>query len=179
MTVLMLLQGGPLDGEMQIVQVLPTDPGSTLVFNIPNFQTFDPNTEDEVVIGLGLMTSYSLIEQGPDPDPDVGDTWDTSWIFGFTGQAYIPTPPDLPVPPNPDITGNQVAMFSFSNLGVFGTRISGAQFVAESAMDVQGATTPVEAGHVSMQAVTVLQAVGGSSFGFGMHATSGMVVTAS
>jgi len=179
MTVLMILQDGPLDGESQIVEVLPTDPGSVMVFNIPNWQTFAP--DGTTVVDLGLQVIYSFVRQGrpPNPgDPDF-DTWDTSWVFEFAGEEYVPPPPPITPPVVPgNLVNGQVAMFINGNLAVVFSTLPGAQFVAESLMDVQGAVTPFQTAQVIMQAVSVLQAIGYSTFGIGLGANSGLIVTA-
>jgi hypothetical protein len=160
MPVLMVLQDGPLDGEEQVVQMVPTAPGSQLFFNIPNFQTFDLTQPDsEVVVGLGLQAIYAFVGQGPDPDPDV-DIWDTSWIFEFAGEAYVPTPPPLGPPTNPPVNVAQVWMTAESTLVPDTLPITTSPvvaLVAESGMDVEGTWTPFQSGVVVMEADSVMQ----------------------
>lgn len=177
MTVYMILQGGPLDGEKQIVESLPTDPGSQMLFSIPNWQTFAP--DGTTVVDLGLEEVYTYLQPGPPPVPANGDTWDTSWIFKFAGEVYVPTPPPItpPVVP-PEVAGNQVAMFVNGNLTVVYSTSPGAQFVAESLLDVQGTVTPFQSAQVTMQAVSVLQGLGYSIFGCYLLAYSGLSVAA-
>lgn len=177
MTVMMLLQGGPLDGERQIVEALPTDPGSLMVFNIPNWQTFAP--DGTTVVDLGLEAIYSYLQPGPPPVPANGDTWDSAWVYQFAEEIYVapPAPISPPVVPG-NLVNGQVFLALNANLAVAATTIPGAQFLAETHLDVDGTVTPFESAQVTMSAVTVLQAAGYSTFGFGMNATSGMTVAA-
>jgi hypothetical protein len=85
-TMLMILQGGPLDGEHQIVESLPNAPGSTMFFSIPTYQFFDQGGN---VVDRGLEVTYSYLSPGPPPDDY--DTWNASYIFNFVGEeVYIP-----------------------------------------------------------------------------------------
>ena len=59
MTMLMILAGGPLDGEKQICQALNTAIGSIIFFNVPNYQVF--HTDNVTVLDL----------MADDMDPDV------------------------------------------------------------------------------------------------------------
>jgi hypothetical protein len=158
MAVLMILQDGPLDAEQQMVEMVPTTPGSQLGFNIPWFQTFDPDADAEVVMGLGLQAVYTLVGQGPAPNPDV-DRWDTSWIFEFAGDVFVPTPEALPVPPNPQVDVAQVWMSAETSLVPDTLPITTSPvvvLVAESAMDVEATTTPTQAGVVVMTGETTM-----------------------
>jgi hypothetical protein len=157
MTVLMVLQDGPLDGEEQTVEMLPTTPGSQLRFNIPWFQTFDPDADEEVVIGLGLQATYTFVGQGSAPDPD--DRWDTSWIFEFSGEVFVPTPPPVVVPPFPPVDVAQVWMSAESFLVPDTLPITTSPvvvLVTESRMHVEATTTPTQAGVVVMTGETTM-----------------------
>jgi hypothetical protein len=94
----MILTDGPLDGEEELVEMVPTAPGSRMFFNVPTFQFFD--TEGNFV-SQGLTATYEFVGPGPDPDPDEGDTWDSAWIFTYVGEAY--TPPYPPGAMYPDL----------------------------------------------------------------------------
>lgn len=154
----MMLQDGPLDGESQIVENLPTDPGDTLVFNIPSFQTFDPQAEAETVIGLGLQATYSFV--GPGPGPGSSDTWTNSWTFEFTGEAFIPTPAPLPPPPaQPAVAVSQVWMVATTTLVPDSQPIvitPGMIAVAESGMEIDADVIPTQWGVVAMTGETVM-----------------------
>jgi hypothetical protein len=89
-SVMMILQGGPLDGEAQLVEMVPTDPGSKMFFSVPGFQFFDANGN---YLYSGLEATYELVGPGPDPDPDAGEYWDAAWIFTFEGGNYQPPYP--------------------------------------------------------------------------------------
>ena len=157
--VMMILTGGPLDGESQIVEGLPTTIGSELTFNLPNFQTFDPEAEDEVVLAQGLQADYVLLRRGP--DPQAGDNWSSSWVFGFTGESFIPTPstPATP-PPSQPVALTQVWMSATSTLVpdtlpiVTTPAPTTVTMSAETTMEVD--TTPTEAGIVEMIGESVM-----------------------
>lgn len=117
---LMILEGGPLDGSYQVVENLNTAVGTLVRFNVPNYQTFDPDQEAEVVLSQGLQAIYALVRQGPLPDavgnnPLWGDNWAFSWIFGFTGEAYVP-PPSTPLEPPPTQVWTWVIMGATTTL---------------------------------------------------------------
>lgn len=156
--VLMMLEGGPLDGEIQVVEMLPTNVGDELFFNVPHFQTFDPNQPDaEVLVGQGLQAIYALSGQGP--APGAGDRWNTSWVFDFTGEVYIPTPPFLPTPPAVDVQLAQVWMTATTTLVPDTIPVSTDPIVtmtAESVIEVDAEVTPVAAGTVAMTGETVM-----------------------
>jgi hypothetical protein len=159
MTVLMRLQGGPLDGEQQIVEMLPTTPGAQLFFNIPNYQTFDPSAPTETVIGVGLQAYYSLV--GPGAGPGTGDTWTSSWIFSFTGEAYVPTPPPLypsggPPTPPPLVWIMMSATTTLVPDSLPITTSSAVVLVGESAIDVEALVTSFQYGVVAMTGESVL-----------------------
>jgi hypothetical protein len=177
MTVMMMLQGGPLDGERQIVETLPTAPGSQMLFSLPHYQTFA--ADGTTVTDLGLEVIYSFLQAGPPPVPANGDTWDSSWVYQFVVEVYV-TPPAPITPPviPPVVGGNQVAMFVTGGLTVVASTLPGVRYVAESHMDVEGTVTPFQWAQVSMQAVTVLQAIGYSVFGLYMGAYTSLTVAA-
>jgi len=97
--VLMILEGGPLDGEEQIVLDVPRNEGATLTFNQWNHQVFDPTTheEEEVLLSQGIVVTYRFLGPGRAPDPEF-DTWESSWVFEYAGGAYLPTPERPPAP---------------------------------------------------------------------------------
>ena len=151
--VMMILEGGPLDGESQVVENVPTTPGATLLFNIPNFQTFDPTTDSEVVLGQGLQAIYAFVGSGPSPAP--GDQWVTSWVFDFTGLSYIPTPPPVTPPDTPPVEMTQVWMTASSTLVPISLDdilvvTPGVRFAPQSAMVVAATVTHVASGVVTM-----------------------------
>jgi hypothetical protein len=94
-SVLMILQGGPLDGAEELVEMVPTDPGSKIFFSLPHFQFFDANGE---YLYSGLEATYELVGAGPTPDPSAGDYWDASWIFTYEGGVYQPPYPGAMYP---------------------------------------------------------------------------------
>jgi hypothetical protein len=79
--VLLILEGGPFDGEEQIVQDLPIWTGSKITLNMPNHQTFQPDIEEEVVVDQGIEVTYTL--QGPGRAPTASDTWESSWVYEY------------------------------------------------------------------------------------------------
>lgn len=180
MPVLMILLDGPLDGEDEVVEMVPTAPGSQLLFNIPHFQTFDPNAPDEVVIGLGLQAVYAFVGPGPPPDPDV-DRWDTSWIYEFTGEAYVPTPPDVPTPPNPPVDVAQVWMSATTTLVPDTIPIITSPvvtLVAESGMDVDATTTPTQSAEVDLSGESVMTVIPDWNPTVVLQATTGLGISA-
>jgi hypothetical protein len=92
----LMLQGGPLDGEQQIVLDIPRTPGSPITFNVPNNQTFA--ADGATLIDLGLQVTYTVAGQGPPPVIAAGDTWDTSWYLNFVPESYTPRPPPVTPP---------------------------------------------------------------------------------
>lgn len=153
----MVLQGGPLDGQEQIVQMLPTTPGAQLFFNIPNYQTFEPNTE--TVIAVGLTAYYALVGQGA--GPGIGDSWDTSWIFDFTGEAFVPAPPPLYPPGQGPPTAVGVFMVASTtlvpdSLPITITSPVTVMMTAETAMAAEGLITPFQYGVVAMTGETTM-----------------------
>ena len=159
MSVLMMLQGGPLDGEEQVVLNVPRTPGATMFFNIPSFQTFGlvpsgefgDNTfgsgvfggsdDDFVValIGLGLQATYAMLAQGPGPDD--GDVWDTSWVFGFAGDVFTPPPPDVDIPVIP--SGGVVFMNAETGMEIDADDpSSGVWMEADASMEVDATVAP-------------------------------------
>jgi hypothetical protein len=89
-SVMMILTGGPLDGEAELVEMVPTAPGSKMFFSLPFFQFFDA---DGNYLYSGLEATYDLVGPGPDPNPGEGEYWDASWIFTFEGGSYQPPYP--------------------------------------------------------------------------------------
>lgn len=78
MSVMMILQGGNLDGQRQVVENLPHNPGDTLLLNLPHKQTFDDNG---LVIDTGLVTTYGYLQDGNPPGSD--DVWSASYIYQY------------------------------------------------------------------------------------------------
>ena len=91
MTMLMILAGGPLDGEKQICQALNTAIGSIIFFNVPNYQVF--HTDNVTVLDQGIEVEYQLASQGG--PPGTNDTWTTSWNFNFVPESFVPPPPPV------------------------------------------------------------------------------------
>ena len=155
MTMLMILHGGPLDGEEQICQALNTTPGSIIFFNVPNHQYFAPN--GTTVIDTGIEVEYALGSPGPPPVPANGDTWDTSWNFTFVPESFTPLPPPVtPIyPVVPDLT---VTMTVESTMGVTGDWSPGvAMSDSVTSMEVDADTTGfVDANAISMEADTYM-----------------------
>jgi hypothetical protein len=157
--VLLSLRGGPLDGVIQVVEMLPITQGDELFFSVPHYQAFDPNQPDtEVLIGMGLQATYALAGPGPNPGP--GDSWVSSWIFDFTGEAYVPAPAPLPPPgPLPPVALTQVWMAATTTLVPDTIPVTSepvVTLVAESDLDVDAEVTPVQAGVVNMTGETVM-----------------------
>lgn len=91
MPLLMMLQGGPLDGEQQIVGSLPNSENAALFFSLPNYQFFDET--GATVVQRGLECTYRFSSVGP--QPGAGDTWEASYVFEFAGGDAMPRPPGL------------------------------------------------------------------------------------
>src|SRR5262252_2560139 len=178
----MILQGGPLDGEQSLVQDLPRTPGSILTFNVPNWQTFAP--DGATLRGLGLQVQYALVGQGPPPVVSNGDTWDTSWIFSFVAESFIPppapiTPPIVPPQISPSVwmaanSGMNIDVTSYdpSSPGVWMTD-------SDSELDVEADTQAVGWSSVSMtDTVTTLNAfpVDWSTYGAALEGDTTFVI---
>ena len=156
MSVKMILQDGPLDGEQQLVLDLPTAPGSMLTFTMPNYQFFDDT--GDTVIAQGLQVVYAFLEQGPAPVPPA-DTWDTSWIYEFAEEFFIPPPPFVPVPQPPQLP-QLVSLEGDTGMVINASDpIPGVQMTGETDLEVDGDVTPqVGDATVTMSATTVLTA---------------------
>lgn len=153
----MVLEGGPLDGEEQLVNQLATDPGTVLWLSVPNYQSF--HEDGETVIGLGCQAEYALVGQGP--PPSVGDTWDTSWVYDYVSESFVaPIPPFIEPPPSAQLPDVFVGLVSESFLTILDTGVDvepGVQLVGESSLDVDAdVTTPPPPITVDMEAVTVV-----------------------
>lgn len=178
MTVLMILQDGPLDGEQQVVENLNTTPGWEMTFNIPNFQTFD--AAGHSVVGMGLVAVYSYLKPGraPNPGPPNFDTWTTSWIYEFTGEYFIPQPGPI-VPPGPQPLPPAVFMNALSSMAVNANDPSaGVQMSGEGVMEIDATTTSVGYASIAMTAETtmvIFRQTWGNSIA--MSASSSMTVT--
>lgn len=152
MAVKMILQGGPLDGEQQLVENLNTTPGYEMQFDIPNYQTFD--ADGESVVGMGLVAVYAY--QGPGPDPGGSDTWTSSSIYEFTGEFFV-QPPGPVTPPGPQPLPPAVFMNVLSGLTVNANDPSpGVQLVALAGMEVDAIATSVGYASVALTAETVM-----------------------
>lgn len=158
MSVKLILQDGPLDGEQQLVLDLNTTPGYEMTFNLPNYQTFDDN--GTTVLAQGLVAVYSYLGPGPDPDTSAGDTWTSSSIYEFTGEYFIPLPPPLyppgegppplPVPPVVFMSGDTILAVDADD------PLPGVQMVGSAGMVVVGTSTSVGYATVFMVAETVM-----------------------
>lgn len=156
MAVKMILQGGPLDGEEQLVLDLNTTPGYQMQFDIPNYQTFDESGDN--VTGLGLVAVYAYLEPGPGPGSS--DTWTSSSIYEFVQEYFVPQPPPLyppgegpPLIPLPPV----VFMGALSSMTVNANDPSaGVQLVGEGDMTVVGIGTSVDYATVALSAETSL-----------------------
>jgi hypothetical protein len=151
----MMLVGGPLDGEQQIVEAINETIGSLMNFNKPEYQTFAP--DGTTIITLGLSVQYAVASQGPPPNVAAGDTWDTSWYLDFVAESFVVPPPFIGVPPViPDtpavfmsaITG-MIVNANDPNPGVW-------MYDTTTTLVVVAVTQSVAYATVSMSAVTTL-----------------------
>jgi hypothetical protein len=105
MAVQLLLKGGPLDGEIQVVQSTRTDPNHVLTFNIPTHQSYDVNGD---VIDKGLLVNYVFsgevpLKQGGHIDTTVPGVWvgddrvEHNYLYHYAGPvgSYVPLPPPI------------------------------------------------------------------------------------
>jgi hypothetical protein len=149
----MILQGGPLDGEQQLVDNLNETPGYEMQFNVPNYQTFGPDGKS--VVGMGLVAVYAYLQPGPAPGGS--DTWTSSSIYEFTGEFFVP-PPGPVTPPTPVPLPPAVFMNVLSAMTVNGNDPSpGVQLVGEGDMEVNALTTSFDYATVALTAETVMQ----------------------
>lgn len=164
MSVKMILDGGPLDGEEQLVLNLPqpATTGSVLTINLPNYQFFD--ADGETVVSYGLQVEYEVMSQGPPPNPAQGDTWDTSWVCEFVEESFLPPPPPL-YPPGggPPIQPTIPLVFQEGDTTMTinaDDPSPGVQMVdTVTSMEIDADVTPmVGDAYVFMDAVTVLTA---------------------
>jgi len=153
MTVKMILQGGPLDGEQQIVENLNTSPGYQMQFIMPNHQIF--GTADQSVQALGLAVAYAYM--GPGPGPGGSDTWTASYIYQFVvGTSSAPPPPPI-TPGVPPQQGPAIWMGVNGNLTVNANDPSaGVRMVGEGDMTVDGTQTSVGYASIAMLVVTTM-----------------------
>ena len=154
MTAKMILQGGPLDGESQIVLDINTTPGYQMQFSIPHYQTFAGDAQ--TVLSQGLMASYAY--QGPGPGPGTGDTWTKSGIYVYV--AGTAAPPLVPPPITPGVPPQQGPAVW---MGVNGTLTvnandpgSGVQLVGEGDMTVDGSQISVGYATIGLTAETIM-----------------------
>jgi hypothetical protein len=142
MSLKMILQGGPLDGEQQLVQALNTTVGSIIFFSMPHYQSF--SSGGTTVIDLGLEVEYKLISQGPPPVPANGDTWDSSWVFGFVPESYTAPPAAITPPVQPPVVSTAfISLAATSTLTAAGLASTGVYMTAETDLDVDGSTSVV------------------------------------
>jgi hypothetical protein len=157
----LMLQGGPLDGEQQIVLDISRTPGYPIVFNVPNSQTFAP--DGVTLIDLGLQVTYTVATQGPPPDVGSGDTWDTSWFLNFVPESYTPRPPPItpPLVP-PDYAAPAVWMGVNSGMIVNADNPSAGVWMLDTQadLDVVGTSLSVDWATVGLVAATTLIAEG-------------------
>jgi|SRR5215831_9948263 len=176
---MMILHGGPLDGEQQIISGINTTIGAQIIFNIPNYQTFAP--DGVTLINLGLQVTYAVASQGPPPNVANGDTWDTSWNLNFVYQAFV-QPPAPVVPPIPPVLSPAVWMAANGVLTVNADDPSpGVQmWDSESFLDVEADTTAVGFSSVSMSGETTLiaETVDWVDYVVGMTGETGMTIAA-
>jgi len=159
MTKQMRLKDGPLDGERQVVLDLNTTVGWQMRFDLPNYQTFAP--DNQTPIQLGLVAIYALTGPGPPPNPGAPDydTWDTSWVYEFQEEVWVPRPPII-TPPVPPQLPPAVIMVVGSTLTVNADDPSpGVQMVGEGDMEVDAIATSVDYATVAMVGETSLSVV--------------------
>jgi hypothetical protein len=150
MSVKMILQGGPLDREEQLVLDLNTAPGYQMQFNIPNYQTF--HTDGESVLSQGLVAVYGYV--GPGPAPGGSDTWTSSEIYEFTGEYFVPAPGPLPTP-GPLPLPPTVFMNALSGMTVNANDpLPGVQLVGEGDMSVDALVISFDYATVALLAET-------------------------
>lgn len=156
MSVKLILQGGPFDGEEQLVLDLNTTPGYEMQFNIPNYQTFDAS--GNVVLTQGMVAVYAY--QGPGPGPGSSDTWTSSSIYEFTGEFYVPQPPPLyPPGEGPPVLPPAPAVFMSGDTALTvdaDDPLPGVQFIGIAGLQVVGITTSVGYATIAMVAETVM-----------------------
>jgi len=153
---LMMLHGGPLDGESQICQALNTQIGSIIFFHVPNYQVF--HNDNVTVIGQGIEVEYQLVSQGGPPGST--DTWVDSWNFNFVPESFVPPPP--PVTPSYPIVPTLYVLMSASGTVILadaGITVGPGISMADSvtSMEVDGFTTGfVDSNAISMEADTYM-----------------------
>jgi hypothetical protein len=174
MAVKMILQGGPLDGDEQLVLDLNTTPGYEMQFNIPNYQTFAPDGES--VVGLGLVVVYSFLEAGP--GPVVGDSWTSSSIYEFAGEFFV-APPGGVTPPSPMPLPPAVFMNVLSGMTINANAPSpGVQLAGVAGLEVAGTGTSIGSTTVFLVAETVMVIMPPSAqYAVSMSATAGMNIS--
>lgn len=172
----MILEGGPLDGEEQVVQQCADVPGQTMTFYQPSKQSFD---QDGNVVAISLITTYAVVGEGPPPGP--GDVWDRSWVFSFVsqGQPYLPPGSIQPSPPHVDMPGSQVFMTVDTAMIINASDpMPGVSMEADTSMTVDGDVQPYVTAGVSMDVVAYMTIDGDSTPNrIDMTATTTFVVT--
>lgn len=152
MTKQMILQGGPLDGEKQVVLDLNTTPGYNMQFSLENFQNFHP--DGVTVASQGLVAVYTFLGPGPAPNPGspAFDTWDTSWIYKFTGEVTIPPPSPITPPTIPPQLSPAVFMGANTTLTINANDPGpGVLLTAETILEVDA--TSVSVGYATLAMV--------------------------
>jgi hypothetical protein len=176
MSVLMIMEGGPLDGEEQVVQQCADTPGQTMTFFQPSRQTFD---QDGNVVAVSLQSTYAVVQEGRPPKP--GDVWDKSWVLTFVGQEYpnYGYGPIQPSPPHTDIPGPQVFMLAGTAMIVNANDPTPGVFMeADASMTVEGDVQPYVTASVSMDMVAYMTIDGDSTPNrMDMTASTSMVIT--
>jgi len=175
MTAKIILQGGPLDGEQQIVLDLNTTPGYQMLFSLPHYQVFA--SDAQTVNALGLQVIYAYV--GPGPGPGGGDTWTKSGIYQYVaGTSTAPAPPPI-TPGVPPQQGPAIWMGVNGTLTVNANDPSpGVQLFGEGDMTVDGTQIAVDyatIGLIAETSMSITRADWGATVA--MTGTTSMTVT--
>jgi hypothetical protein len=174
----LMLVGGPLDGNVQIVLNVPTYPGATLTFNLPNYQTFDVNGSP---VSYGLAVTYVFNNEGPPPTST--DTWVTSWYFDFVYEAFVPPGAPITPPGIPPVLPLTIWMAAGTGLTVTANDPGPGvlMYDTQGDLEVEGNVTSYGWASVSMSAVTTMpvETVDWSDYATMMSASTGLTVTVS
>lgn len=122
MLVQMIFEGGPLDGEFQVVQSVSLAPRNHVTFYLPHRQSFD---DDGNVVEKGLETTY--VYQGEIPLVP-GDYWQANYLYGYGGGKFHPLPDPITPPQARNLAG--------SSLGL--TQVTGHLFAAAPVKSLAG-----------------------------------------
>jgi hypothetical protein len=172
----MILQGGPLDGEHQIIAGV-VDVGETMTFNLDTFQHFA--ADGVTVLQQGLIATYQVTGPGPAPVPP-GDTWTVSWYLGFVSAVYTtPVPPNVVVPTPPQLSPS-VWMGAGTFMGISGDPSPGVALEGDTSLTVDGVDTAWDFGSIVMTGETVLTVieVDWSTYQVALTASAGMNINA-